>query len=135
MKPPCFIVPLRKAATGLRAARLRTHDLPEDDGGGDGDGGHEGVGAAIVAGMDAAPVLELAEHLLDPVALAIEGAVVRDRYLAVGFLEDALRDATRDQVVSEPVGVVVPVAEHGVGSWQRVDHQRGALVIAHLALR
>ena len=32
---------------------------PEDDGGGDADGGHEGVGAAVVAGVDAPPVLDL----------------------------------------------------------------------------
>jgi hypothetical protein len=47
---------------------------PEDDGGGDADCGQEGVGALIVAGMDASPVLEPAEHDLDPVALSIEVA-------------------------------------------------------------
>jgi hypothetical protein len=31
------------------------------------------MGAAIVAGVDAPPVLELAEHVLDFVALSIEG--------------------------------------------------------------
>ena len=30
------------------------------------------MGAAVVARVDAAPVLEFAEHVLDPVALAIE---------------------------------------------------------------
>jgi len=45
---------------------------PEDDGYGDADGGHEGVGASVVAGVDAPPVLEPAEHILDLVALAIE---------------------------------------------------------------
>ena len=43
------------------------------------------MGAAVVSGVDAAPVLEPAEHVLDPVALAVECAVVGDRYLAVGF--------------------------------------------------
>lgn len=41
--------------------------------------------ASVVAGMDAAPVLESAEHVLDLVALAVEGAVVRDRDSAVGL--------------------------------------------------
>ena len=41
---------------------------PEDDGCGDSDGGHEGVGAAIIAGVDAPPVFEPAEHIFDFVA-------------------------------------------------------------------
>jgi hypothetical protein len=39
--------------------------------------------APVVAGVDASPVLEFPEHVLDAVALAIEGAVVRDRDFAV----------------------------------------------------
>ena len=39
----------------------------------------------VVAGMDASPVFDLAEHVLDPMALAIECAVMRDRDFAVGF--------------------------------------------------
>lgn len=35
-------------------------------------GGHEGVGAAVVTGVDAPPILEFAEHALDPVTLAAE---------------------------------------------------------------
>ncbi len=58
---------------------------PEDDGRGDADGGHEGVGASIVAGVDAAPVFESAEHVFDFVALAVECGVVRYGHLAVGL--------------------------------------------------
>ena len=36
------------------------------------------MGAAVVAGVDAAPILQLAEHILDPVALAVERPVMRD---------------------------------------------------------
>ncbi len=56
---------------------------PENDGGGDADGGHKGVGATIVAGVDAPPILEPAKHDLDLVALAIERGIVRDRHLSV----------------------------------------------------
>ena len=56
---------------------------PEDDGCGDADGRHEGVGAAVVAGVNAAPVLEFAEHILDFVTLEIECGVVRDGHFAV----------------------------------------------------
>ena len=56
---------------------------PEDDGSGERDGGHECVGATVVAGVDAAPVLKASEHVFDLVATTIEGRVVRDRHLAV----------------------------------------------------
>lgn len=58
---------------------------PEDDGCGDADGRHEGVGAAVIAGMDAAPVLELAQHILDLVAQPIKDRVVRDGHFGVGL--------------------------------------------------
>ena len=58
---------------------------PEDDGCCDADGREEGVGAAVVTGVDAPPVLQLAEHVLDLVALAVQHAVVRDVYFAVGL--------------------------------------------------
>ena len=41
--------------------------------------------ATIVSGVDASPVLEAAEHVLDSVALLVEDRVVRDRGFAVGF--------------------------------------------------
>jgi len=58
---------------------------PEDDGRSDADGGEEGVGASVVTGVNAPPVFEFAEHVLDLVALAIEQFVVRDRDFSVGF--------------------------------------------------
>jgi len=48
-------------------------------------GGQKGVGAAIIAGVNAAPVLEPAEHILDFVALALKGLVVVDMDFAVGL--------------------------------------------------
>jgi hypothetical protein len=45
---------------------------PEDDGCRDAYGGHEGMGASVVAGVDASPVLEPAEHDLDTMAPMIE---------------------------------------------------------------
>ncbi len=41
----------------------------------DSDGRQEGVSAAIIAGMDAPPVLEFSEHILDFVALAAEAFI------------------------------------------------------------
>ena len=65
-----------------RVARLGSGLVnPEEDGAGEADGGHEGVGASIVAHGDAALVLEAVEHVLDAVPLAVEGLVVGDRDL------------------------------------------------------
>jgi hypothetical protein len=51
---------------------------PEDNSCGDADCGHEGVGASVVAGVDAPQVLEPAEHDLDFVALSVQDRVVWD---------------------------------------------------------
>jgi len=69
--------------------KLRTHLLnPEDEDCGDADGGHEGVGASIVAGVDAPPVFQSPEHILDFVAFAVEGLIVFD--LVVSDLDPAI---------------------------------------------
>ena len=43
------------------------------------------MGAAVVAGVDASPVFEPTEHVLDLVPLAVEKPVVGDWYLAIGL--------------------------------------------------
>jgi hypothetical protein len=58
---------------------------PENDGCGDADGGHECVGASIATDVDAAPVLELSEHVLDLVALAVEGVSSAMGTLRIAF--------------------------------------------------
>ena len=58
---------------------------PVDDGCRDADGREEGMGAPVVSGVDASPVFEPPEHVLDLVTLTVERAVVRDLYLPVGL--------------------------------------------------
>lgn len=65
-----------------RAVRLRVLNYaqdsliePEDDGGGDCDGGHEGVGAPVITCVDTSPIFEFAEHILDFVSLTVEAFV------------------------------------------------------------
>ena len=70
---------------------------PEDDSCSDADGGHEGVIASVIAGVDAPPVFDFAKHIIDPVALAIEHPVKRERDFAVGHRWDAWGDAALDQ--------------------------------------
>src|SRR3546814_5782096 len=69
------------------------------------------MSAAVVAGMDASPVFEPAEHVLDLVPLAVEDTIMLDRLFAVGFRRDARRDAALGESLAEPVGVVALVAE------------------------
>ena len=60
------------------------------------------MGASVVAGVNAPPVLEPSEHVLDLVPLAIECAIVVDRLLAIGFGRDARRDAAFGKGLAEP---------------------------------
>lgn len=96
---------------------------PEDDGCCDADGGHEGVGASVVACVDAAPIVEFAEHVLDLVTLAVEHGVVRDGHLSVGLRWDAEGDATLVQRGAELVGIVAPVGQQRLGAGEGIDHQ------------
>ena len=69
------------------------------------------MGASVVTRVDAPPVLEPAEHVLDLVALAIEHAVVFDRYFSIGLGGDAGGDFALCESLAEPVGVVALVGE------------------------
>lgn len=56
---------------------------PEEDGCSDADRGHEGVGASVIAGVDAPPVSQASENDLDFIALSETRGVVRDVDFAV----------------------------------------------------
>ena len=73
------------------------------------------MGASVVAGVNAPPVLEPAEHVLDLVPLTIEFAVMFDRLLAVGLRRDAGHDAAFGEGPAKPVGVIALVAEQARG--------------------
>ena len=61
------------------------------------------MGAAVIMGVDAAPVFQPSEHVLDFVASAIEHCVVRDLDFPVHFRRDAGGDAAIGQGGAEPV--------------------------------
>lgn len=65
----------------------------------------EGVGAAVISGMNAAPVFEPSEHVFDPVTLLIEGCVMGDRDFPIGFGRNADGDFAFGQSIAEPVGM------------------------------
>src|SRR5664279_2910532 len=92
------------------------------------------MGASVVTRVDAPPVLEPAEHVLDLVALAIEPAVVFDRYFSIGLGGDAGGDFALCESLAEPAGVVALVGEEFPRPGQDRQHQCHALVVAHLPL-
>ncbi len=47
------------------------------------------MGAAVVSGVDAAPIFESPGHVFDFVALLVEDGVIGDRDLPIGFRRDA----------------------------------------------
>src|SRR5664279_697953 len=85
------------------------------------------MGASVVTRVDAPPVFEPAEHILDFMALAIERAVMFDRYFSIGFRRNARRDAALGESPAEPVGVISLVGEEFPGARQRGKHRSGAL--------
>jgi len=92
------------------------------------------MGATVVSGVDAPPVFETPEHVFDLVALFVEDGVMGDRGFAVGFGRNAGGDAAFGEGGAEPVGVVTLVGQELLGFRQGGQHQRCALVVAHLAL-
>ena len=69
------------------------------------------MGAAVIAGMDASPVLEFSEHVLDLVAAPVEHPVEGRRVFPVGFWRYAGGDAARNERLAEPVCVISLVAQ------------------------
>ena len=66
------------------------------------------MGAAIIAGVDAAPVSESAEYVLDLVPAAVERGVVRDWCLPVSLGRDAGGDPSVGQSGTKLVCVRSP---------------------------
>ena len=68
--------------------RLGTQSGPPDDDGGEHDGGGEVGCELVIAGDDASPILEAAEHAHDEIALAIGGLVERMMSFAGRIVRD-----------------------------------------------
>src|SRR5215210_5258455 len=84
--------------------------------------------------MDAAPILEASEHDLDLVTPAVERGVMRDRHLTVRLRGDAGGHLPGGKRLAQPVGIIASVGDEEVGLRDRLEHQSGALVVAHLPL-
>src|SRR3546814_11553117 len=114
----------RRPPRSTRTDSLFPYRRSSDLGGSEGDGGEEGGWASVVAGSDAAPVLQAAEHDLDAAAAPVPALVVSDRFVAGFPTWDAGLDALGFQRIPEPVGVIAAGAEQPLPPWGHV-HPRG----------
>src|SRR5207248_6921150 len=90
--------------------------------------------AAVVAGGDAARVLEFGEHVLDFVALLIERLVIGQRDFPAFGGRNARLAASFGESFSKPIAVIAPISDQG-GGWRQVGKdQPRTCVIAHLPL-
>ena len=90
------------------------------------------MSTAIIAGCNAPPVFQAAEHDFDGIAFAIPPFIVWDSLLAVSSWGNARGDAAFKKGLAEPAAVVAPVGCEGFRRRQRGHHDARALVIAHL---
>src|SRR5690606_5325598 len=67
------------------------------------DGGGEDVGELVVAGSDAPPVLQSAEHALDEIALSVEGAMEGVRVFAGWVVRDHGEGSPGDEESRRPL--------------------------------
>lgn len=91
------------------------------------------MGASVVAGSDAPPVLELGEQVLDLVMLVVERGVVGVWDFAAPAGGDARLDAPGFPFLADPGAVIAAIGDEMRGWRQGVEHETGALVVAHLA--
>ena len=91
------------------------------------------MGATVIAGGDAAPVLEAAEHAFNTVAVLVQVGIVGNRVLAVDTPRDAGADATSRQGGPEPVTVVALISEESLRRRQRRQQALGPSNVTDLA--
>ncbi len=92
------------------------------------------MSASVVSGMDAAPVFETGEHVLDPVALPVEDRIVAVLDAMAGVGRYTRRDAPLFQRLAEACGTVGSIGQQEVSGGQLFDHRRSGLVVVGLSL-
>lgn len=91
--------------------RVWTQSQPEGVDSGDGDGIEESAGELVVAGGDAAEVLEAADCSLDAPALAVAALVVPDRHGTVATARNHGFGAGRAQAGAKLIGIVGAIGD------------------------
>ena len=86
--------------------------------------------AAVITHGYSAPILDSAKHDLNLMPLFIQLFIVRDGSLSVLSGRDAGRNASGEQGVAEPVGVVTAVGQKLPGLRQSIHKQGGSFAVA-----
>lgn len=73
------------------------------------------MGAAVISFVDASPVLDFGEQVLDQVPLFVGRLVLATLHFAVSFWRDAGSDPPCCQRGAEPVAVIALVAQKFLG--------------------
>ena len=113
----------------LFAFRLQTQSYPECDEGCESDGGEEVSGEFVVAGRDAAEVLDATEGVFDQVAVSVSPRVTGDGALSVA----ASRNDGHDRDAAQRIGVISLVGEDVAGSGQICEQNRCGLHVGDIA--
>jgi len=83
----------------------------------------EGSGGFVVAGGDAAELLEAVKHPLDAVAILVSLEVAGDRDGAIGPRRDNRQDAMEKQALADGITIVAFVRQQHARSGDRQRHQ------------
>ena len=91
------------------------------------------MGASVIAGVDAPPILEFTEHIFDFMSLAIEGFVEGCGEQPALAWRDAGRNALGSQGGAILIAVIAFIADHRGGViWQRWICELCTDMVAHL---
>ena len=117
----------------LSQARLQTQSYPECDEGCESDGGEEVSGEFVVAGRDAAEVLDATEGVFDQVAVSVSPRVIGDGALSVAASRNDGHDRDAAQHLAQRIGVISLVGEDVAGSGQICEQNRCGLHVGDIA--
>ena len=113
--------------------RLVDRIKPPYDDGGDEDSGEEVPCEFVVAGCDAAEVLDATEHAFDEISLAVGDGIVRDQGFSSRVAgDDGLGSPIGDQV-AQPVCIIGRIGKQPGEGADRRDEGRGNRDIAGVA--
>jgi hypothetical protein len=117
----------------LGMSRLQTQSGPPDDDSCEHYGGGEVGGELVVAGGDAPPILEAAEHAFDEIALAV-GDLVKGMMPFAGRIVRNDRDSPAlTQEAPEPIAVISRVGGQATARWNSADQSGRDADIAEMS--
>ena len=104
-----------------------------DDGCCESDGRKEDLWTSVIAGRHTPPILEPAEHDLDPVAAFVAALIIFDWRLAFLSAPDTGAYPLVSQRFSKPISVIPAIPEQPFDLWETTEQSPCANVIADLS--